>query len=477
MTRHIPDFEPEFSGAAGSAPHVIIIGGGASGVLLAMQLLSRRDSNFFVSIIEARPRVGLGLAYSTEDDDHLLNTRAQHMSALADQPGHFLAWLARNGLFADPDAFVSRSIYGRYLAELLAPWQEGEDKRRLRLVQATCTGLREHMDGVIAYLDNGTVLIGELAVLATGHSAPAPAPGTALTDPWAPAPALAAADGVAILGTGLSMVDTVLTLLNGGHAGPITALSRRGLLPRDHAHTNPLVIRLEDLPLGATASATLHWMRGLARKAEAAGGSWRDAVDGIRPHVRRLWRALPTAERARFLRHAAPWWDVHRHRIPPESRQHLDAALASGQLTLLRGAFVSARPTDGAIDLYWRPHRQTRPQLLRVARVTDCRGLRGDPAATPSPVIRDLLDRGSARIDPLRLGLDTDTDGRLRREDASVSWRIRAIGPVTRAAFWEITAIPDIREQAARMAADLSELARRTDAGSAPLHEVSGVPV
>lgn len=473
MTRHSPDFLPEARGAAGASPHVIIIGGGASGVLLAVQLLSRRDGNFFVSIVEPRPRVGLGLAYSTRDDDHLLNTRAQHMSALADQPGHFLAWLARNDLFADPDAFVSRSIYGRYLAGLLAPWQQGEDKRRLRLVTATCTALGEHMDGVVAHLDNGTVLIGELAVLATGHTAPAAVPGSALTDPWtAPAP-IDPGDTVAILGTGLSMVDHVLTLLNAGHSGPILALSRRGLLPRDHAPTRPLTLRLEDLPLGATASATLRWMRGLARLAEAPGGTWRDAVDGIRPHVRRLWRSLPQAERARFLRHAAPWWDVHRHRIPPASARRLTEALASGQLTILRGAHVAASPAGGAIDLTWRPYRQREPQVLRVARVIDCRGLRGDPAATASPVIRDLLGRGAARVDPLRLGLDTDSDGRLKRQDGSTAWRIRAIGPVTRAAFWEITAIPDIREQAARMAADLSELARRTD----PAHEITGVPV
>ena len=470
MTRHSPGFHPEGTGAAGASPHVIIVGGGASGVLLAVQLLSRRDGNFFVSIIEPRPRVGLGLAYSTQDDDHLLNTRAQHMSALAEQPGHFLAWLARNGLFADPDAFVSRSIYGRYLAELLAPWQQGEDKRRLRLVSATCTALAEHVDGVVAHLDNGTLLIGELAVLATGHSAAAPVPGSALTDPWTAAAPIAATDPVAILGTGLSMVDHVLTLLKSGHRGPITALSRRGLLPRDHAHTHPLVLRLEDLPLGATASATLRWMRAQARRAEATGGTWRDAVDSTRPQDRRLWRGMAQAERARFLRHAAPWWDVHRHRIPPASRAQLDVALASGQLRLLRGAHVAARPAEGGIDLTWRPYRQTTPQVLRVARVTDCRGQRGDPASAASPVIRDLLGRGAARVDPLRLGLETDIDGRLRRADGSISWRIRAIGPVTRAAFWEITAIPDIRDQAARMAADLTELARRAD-------EVTGVPV
>jgi len=39
---------------------------------------------------------------------------------------------------------------------------------------------------------------------------------------------------VLILGTGLTMVDYVLSLLLEGHKGPIIAISRRGLLPQAH---------------------------------------------------------------------------------------------------------------------------------------------------------------------------------------------------------------------------------------------------
>lgn len=212
------------------------------------------------------------------------------------------------------------------------------------------------------------------------------------------------------------------------------------------------------------------------RRAEQRGGTWRDAVDALRPKVRRIWRGLTPADRARLLRHALPFWDVHRHRSPPEVAERIARARATGQLQLMRGSYVGAERLDRGIDLAWRPHGATEVRRDTVARLVDCRGLRRDPLRDASPVIRDLIARGAARIDPLSIGLDVDGDCRLLRADGSTTWRIRAVGPVTRAAFWEITALPDIREQAARLAGDLAELARRTDPGPAAAQGTLALP-
>ena len=77
------------------AKQVIIVGGGASGVLLACHLL-RDHINDHVTLIEKRPTVGRGTAYSTAQTGHLLNVRAANMSAFADDPQHFCRWLAAN---------------------------------------------------------------------------------------------------------------------------------------------------------------------------------------------------------------------------------------------------------------------------------------------------------------------------------------------------------------------------------------------
>ena len=132
-----------------AARHAIIIGGGASGVLLAYQLLHNPASDFRVTLIERRPDIGRGLAYHTGNPEHLLNVRVANMSALPDEPDHFWRWLSMRGsdapLCADPYCFVSRRIYGDYIASLIEPlMSNGRATHHLSIVQGeTCRRQRE----------------------------------------------------------------------------------------------------------------------------------------------------------------------------------------------------------------------------------------------------------------------------------------------------------------------------------------------
>ena len=105
-----------------AARHAIIIGGGASGVLLAYQLLHNPASDFRVTLIEKRPDIGRGLAYHTGNPEHLLNVRAANMSALPDEPDHFWRWLSKCSsdapLCADPYCFVVKAYLWRLHREL-----------------------------------------------------------------------------------------------------------------------------------------------------------------------------------------------------------------------------------------------------------------------------------------------------------------------------------------------------------------------
>lgn len=440
--------------------HVLIIGGGASGVLMAAHLLRQGGDDLRVTIAEAAHLLGCGLAYSTRDPDHLLNTRVHNMSAFSEDPDHFHRWLQDRpeGRGVTGQCFVGRATYGAYLSDLLQSWAQGG---RLTCLRRTVLRLADTGVGVTAELDGGEVLRADLVVLATGHALPPPDPQGLVSGAWEGIEGLHPKAPVVIVGSGLSMVDQVLSLTKAGHRGPITILSRRGQMPRSHAPTRPLAVDPAGIPLGAPMSVLFRFARRLAARAEAAGGTWRDAVDGLRPHVGALWQALPRTERARFLRHAVSWWDVHRHRIPPASEARIAEAVARGQMVQRRGEFLRAeRRADGTLCAVFRPRGQQAEQFIPAARIIDCRGIRNDPEHNATPLIADLLARGAARVDPLRIGLEVDRTCRLLGADGRVRPRILAIGPASRAEFWEITAIPDIRTQIAALAPVIAEQAR-----------------
>ncbi|MCU0899010.1 MAG: FAD/NAD(P)-binding protein [Cypionkella sp.] len=426
---------------------------------MATHLLSQpAEPSLRVTLIEGNGALGKGIAYSTTDPDHLLNTRVHNMSAFPDNPHHFHDWLLSrpDGGKVTEQCFVSRETYGTYLASLLNPWRTPNGEGRLRVVTGTVQRVEETDSKVAAHLDDGSTLNGDGLVLATGHVQAHPSPDGALSNPWQPQRDIPPDARVVIIGSGLSMVDQVLSLLRSGHRGEILSISRRGQLPRSHAPTSPLKIHPESIPLGAPMSVLFRWMRGLARQAVQDGGTWRDAVDGVRPHVRTIWRNLPQQDRARFLRHAATWWDVHRHRMPNSSNVEIRLAVSSGQLVLSRASFLTAVRVDAKTRrVTVRPRGTQRELTLDAARVIDCRGIRNDPEKHASPLFADLLQTGQARVDPLRISLDVTADCQLINASGRPSARIRAIGPVTRATFWEITAIPDIREQAAKLAKTL----------------------
>lgn len=433
---------------------ILVIGGGASGALITYHLLRSQRSGVRVTIIESASQLGFGLAYSTRDPGHLLNVRNANMSALPDDPSHFRRWLARDRGVSpetiEPEGFASRQAYGRYIASLIDDVRArhtGEGNFEVK--RGVCIGLWESPGGVRARLADGRNLEGDMAVIATGHD-PERAP--SLTDPWRKddnADADQAAP-VLILGSGLTMVDYVWTLLAKGHTGPIHVLSRRGLLPSVH---QPVLVRrylTKDLPATASLADFLHWLRAEARE------DWRSVIDGLRPHTQALWQALPAPERARFLRHARPWWDIHRHRMAPDVAQVIHGAIAKGQLRILAGKITTIDQDDQGYRVKFRPRRSQQQEQLHAARVVDCTGLPTDPANSRNPLTRHLLATELGRLDPFGLGLEFTPDCALVAADGRPSQRIFGVGPVTRPQFWEIIAIPDIRNQCAAVAETLA---------------------
>jgi uncharacterized NAD(P)/FAD-binding protein YdhS len=433
---------------------IVIVGGGASGALMAAHLLRERPANLTVTIVEARAELGRGLAYSTGNPSHLLNVRAANMSAFADDPDHFTRWLSRQ---ADAPAaregpefhFVSRGLYGRYLESLLL---EHMATPHLTVVQDQARGLSVGSNGVEIALASRAPIRAEVAILACGHEGVADE-SPVYVSPWSePLGGGAPKDAtLLILGTGLTMVDTALALEEQGHRGPIVALSRRGLLPHAHRRVEPLPIDAKSAPLDRDLSAMLAWLRRLAGGWEMGGGDWRGVVDGLRPHTQSIWRAMTPGRRERFLEHARPWWDIHRHRMAPEIAARIGAMIARGGLQIIPGKVVEAIQEGAGARVTLRRRGSQSLETLSVARIISCKGVRSNPEQSANPLVESLFVQGLARADPLRIGIEVDPHCAILDSDGRPSPRLFAIGPMSQAAFWEIVAVPDIRLQTAAL--------------------------
>jgi len=79
------------------ARSIAIVGGGASGALIAAHLLKQGGDDVHLTLIEPRAQIGRGLAYATENESHRLNVRASNMSAFPEDPDHFWRWLRASG--------------------------------------------------------------------------------------------------------------------------------------------------------------------------------------------------------------------------------------------------------------------------------------------------------------------------------------------------------------------------------------------
>ena len=437
----------QHSESSPSPVDIAIVGGGASGVLLAAQLV--RKSRLRVALIERDAHPGLGVAYSTHCLGHLLNVRASDMTALADEPDHFVQWLARDDRGFGPADFVPRAIYGQYLQDLLADAVRRSDGR-LQVIGGNVVAIRHEKDGVELDIEDHAPLRARKAVLATGHRPPSKDSGAYFGNPWRDEAiaGLAPDASILLIGTSLTMIDVLISLLEYGHKGPIVALSRRGLVPHHHP---PAPIPTPDADTSDLFTGSQSQRTARFRAKLRAGLSWPGLMQLLRPHNNELWHGLDLDQRRRFLRHLRPWWDIHRHRVAPHIGEQIDAARTCGQLSIISGRIEIGRTTNDKVEVTLIRRGSTEREQRSFDRVVDCRGPRNE-VDVHVPLPAQLVKDGKLRPDPLNQGLDVAPDEALIGLDGRPSDRLFVLGPPTRGRYTEIVAIPDIRLQAADVA-------------------------
>ncbi len=449
---------------------IAVIGGGLSGAAFAIHILrDHADIPVALQIIEPRPALGAGLAYSTDEPAHRTNVAASLMSLFAEDPARFDAWLKTPGRLQDDPAatlddgriYASRSAFGRYVAEELGLAAGSAPRATLQHVRDRAVHAERLENGFRLGLESGVTVTADIIVLATGHAPPSlpaslarvsdPA-GRIIRNPWLPGALdrIGPDDPVLIVGTGLSMCDMVAGLHRRGHRATITAVSRRGLLPRPRT-TLPVEPFGDFIHAPETRAITLlRRVRDAIRRASQDGRPWEDIVAALRQQARIVWGALPTTERRRLLRHLRPFWDVHRYQSAPQIDNLLAEERQAGRLLAVTGALVSASAYADGVTV-----RVTNGGDYRTSWVINCSGP-GRGATLANPVMAELAAAGVIREDSCGLGLDVDPEGCAIGSDGLSQPNVIVVGPLARGQYGELMGLPQISAQPREVASYLA---------------------
>ena len=432
---------------------LVICGNGASAVALLCALARNGESPLDITMVGAGSAPGRGVAYATANPHHLLNVPAARMSIDPVHPRQFAEWLTERGLLGDDGfaaQFMPRPLYGEYLQDHLARWVETAPQLNVRFRHERVMSLERRENLWLVHHEDGA-LEADVVVLATGNDLPAPIGARydaairarIIDNPWEDWE-VEPDETILMLGTGLTAVDAVITLQDRGHRGQVHLVSRRGLLPAAHVEVTRAVSLPPPYP--KTVAGLLRAFRNRVGRAPDPA-DWQALMDGLRPQWPAIWSGLPPAEKTRFLRHAAAFWGIHRHRIAPGAAARFKAADVKISKGRLHGI---AQSEDGrlAVEIA----RGGRIDRLTVDRLINCTGPNTDPQKNLDPLMQKILAGGVARAGEFRLGLDVDEANRVRDADGVAHPDLFAMGALTRDRWWEITAIPEIARQAVEVA-------------------------
>jgi len=453
---------------------ILIVGGGLSGAMLAAQLM-RRPGRCRVLVIEPRAELGRGVAYSAVELGHTLNGNAARVSVDPDNADDFTQWLTEYieaGGWPESDQqqvpvgelFPPRGIFGLYARQRLADAQAlgALNGSTVEHVQAEVVDLQADADAVRLTLSDGRSLQGAFAVLATGMFPAACTPQTrscglnaAALDPWdvAAMQRLDPQSTVMIIGSGLTMIDAVVSLDQAGHRGPIEVFSRHGLRPHVRRQPPAWVDFLAQDQHIRTPRQLMRELRRHCRDAIAQGIDWQAPLNTVRPHIGRLWHQATDEQRRQFVRHVRPWWESHHHRSSPLSAELVERLYEEGRLRIHAASFEGLERSAGdGVSIRLRRRGEAHTCVVSAGALINSSGIEYDWRRVARPLPRQLLARGLVRPGPLALGIAAEVDGAVLSAEGQPASRLFAMGPPLRGMWWESTAVSDVVSQAKALA-------------------------
>lgn len=447
------------------AYELTLIGGGVSGVLTAINVLMQRP-NAHVAIIEMQSHLGHGIAYSAKNDYHLLNVPVANMSAFAAHPTHFFDWLNQNGYKYRPEDFVPRRIYGLYLDYLCQTYlyacpnfvhihQEAKDINRVG-------------DKLEIVLKNGKRITSQQVVIATGNAYYKTLPLVANLPanhyhekPWTESflKYIKPQDDIIILGTGLTMVDTVVSLFKKRHKGKIHAISRNGYVP--FPHYKPSIKYpdfTQELFVAPSFKSVVELIAGHCEKAILRNIPVGAVIDILRPHIQTLWKSASLQEKRWFAKELSPIWSVVRHRVPQRySNLLMDLHFQRKQFEVYAGEVEMINPSQNTFQVTVVQKENHTHRVLTCHHIINCMGFDFDIEKHPDSLIANLIHKGLLTKDELGMGIHISEKQNIIDDEGNTHKNIYAMGSLLRGTLFETTALREIREQANQLSKSILE--------------------
>ncbi|KAJ5148543.1 FAD-NAD(P)-binding-domain-containing protein [Penicillium atrosanguineum] len=466
-----------------TSPNIVVVGGGASGLAILLQLIERAKSGNQLGrivVLEKNRIPGPGLAYSDACTGTILNMHTDTMGLYVDQPRHFSQW--RTNL--KEGDFPSRQNYGEYLQ---ATWAQAMDAAQLTglmvsVIHEEAKEIDRSNDGAFTLtLGNGTHLRSQAVILALGNFSSVfnshliNLPGF-FASPW-PLPQLRSItpdSSVIIVGSRLSAVDAATYLSDNGHRGTITLMSRSGRLPKVQGDqtTYPRRYALYELAKKTESDpqdSLLQVMSGLMDElSRATDGDWSWILDdsspvkqirqdikaaltsqvqwqavlrGTAPVIERYWKCLSPGSQQLFMEKYHSIWMRFRHAMPAQNAQKILRMLESSQLQIVRGDSVN---WDGTFKA------QTSAGIVEAPFVIEATGQECSLNRIQSPLIQSALKNTLITAHPSG-GIIVDFDS------LSASPGLYAIGSLTCGTHFYVSAIDRIVAHAARISCSLTQ--------------------
>ncbi|SDN01248.1 Uncharacterized NAD(P)/FAD-binding protein YdhS [Daejeonella rubra] len=452
---------------------IAIIGGGFSGTLLSTHLVRNAAGPMEVILINESDVLNTGIAYDPYSEKFLLNVIASRMSAFPADPDHFLNWVMLRDHFKGKErelignSYLPRKLYGEYLKDI---WEETlrqakENQVAVRVINSAVVDISHANDSLDLILNDGKTVQAEYGIIASGNHLPGnpqikssffKESSNYFQNPWdrRSVSDLNSNKPVLIIGNGLTMVDTVMGLLEQGFSGQIISISPNGFNILPHRHNGLAYTKLlEEISSGTSLYQLVKLFNIHKKLVRAYGLSAEPIIDSLRPLTQKIWMNLTIREKRVFMARLRHLWGVARHRIPLNIHDKLQQLRIDGQLHIYSGKISDIVECQGDITAMFFDKKQQREVQIQVSRVINCTGPETDLLKLETNYLKNALLKGVLSQDELKLGINADPNTfELINEKGSIESGLFTIGSNLKGVLWESTAVSEIRVQAVQIA-------------------------